>query len=265
MPKVSVIIPCYNQGHYLDEAVGSVLAQTYEDYEIIVVNDGSTDEYTINLLANYDRLKTRIIHTLNQGLASARNSGIMVAEGKYILPLDSDDKIGKEYLAGAVRILDVNDDVGIVYCLAESFDGKKGRWVLPDYSLEKMLLANLIFCSACFRKSDWEKVGGYNPNMKYGWEDWDFWLSVIGLGRKVHRLDQILFYYRLKDSSMLKAMDRERQIEMYAQLVTNHKDLYAENIRLVIGEMYDVIHSWPFKLHMFIKNPRTLLAKFLNY
>ena len=96
MPKVSVIIPCYNQGACLEEAVDSVLAQTFQDFEILVVNDGSTDEATIRMLGKYERPKTRVIHTDNQGLAMARNNGIREARGAYILPLDADDKIGPD-------------------------------------------------------------------------------------------------------------------------------------------------------------------------
>ena len=92
MMKVSVIIPCYNQGQYIEEAVKSVLAQTYQNFEIIIVNDGSTDEFTNKLLSDYDKQKTKVLHTDNQGLASARNNGIKVAKGKYILPLDADER-----------------------------------------------------------------------------------------------------------------------------------------------------------------------------
>ena len=98
MAKVSVIIPCYNQGAYLNEAVESILAQSYRDFEIIVVNDGSTDEETNRLLSGYDRQQTRVLHTENQGLSSARNNGIREAQGEYILPLDADDRIDPTYL-----------------------------------------------------------------------------------------------------------------------------------------------------------------------
>ena len=121
MPKVSVIIPCFNQGLYLDEAVESVLAQTFQDFEILVVDDGSTDEATIKMLKDYARPKTRVIHTDNQGLSMARNNGILEARGDYILPLDADDKIGPGYLEEAVRILDQHRDIGIVYCEAAFF------------------------------------------------------------------------------------------------------------------------------------------------
>ncbi len=195
MPKVSVIIPCYNHGEYLDEAVESVLAQTFQDSEIIIVDDGSTDQATIDLLEGYNKPKTCVIRTDNRGLASARNNGIKEAKGEYIVPLDADDKIGKEYLKKAVKILDENEDIGIVYCESVHFGIKKEPFRLPEYSFNQMLEANIIFCSSFFRKKNWERVGGFNINLVYGWEDWDFWLSIVELGLKVYRIPEVLFFF----------------------------------------------------------------------
>ena len=121
MAKVSVIIPCYNQGHFLDEAVDSILEQTYANIEIIVVNDGSTDEDTIRRLNNLDSEKATVVTTANQGLAAARNNGILKSNGEYILPLDADDLIAPDYLEKAVAAIAKDPDAGIVYCRAKSF------------------------------------------------------------------------------------------------------------------------------------------------
>lgn len=232
MPKISVIIPCYNQGQYLEEAVQSVLNQTFKDFEIIVVNDGSTDQATIEILNNFNMPKTKVIHTTNQKLAMARNNGIKESKGQYILPLDCDDKIGEKYLELANDILDNNSEIGIVYCRAEYFGVKEGEWFLPSYNFPEILLCNQIFCSSLYRKSDWEKVGGYNPNMIYAFEDWDFWLSLIGLGVKVHKIDDILFYYRQHNNatSMINQLQISNFVAMKNQILENHKKLYAENI-----------------------------------
>lgn len=233
MPKVSVIIPCYNQGQYLDEAVKSVLNQTFQDFEIIIINDGSTDEITNQILQNYNKPKTRVICTINQGLASARNVGIKAAQGEYILPLDADDKIGTTYLEKAVNVLDANPRIGIVYCYAEFFGLKRGKWRLPPYKFPDILLHNMIFCSAFFRKSDWEEVGGYKPIMKYGWEDHEFWLSLIESKKEVYQIPETLFYYRKKRNSMITGLTEERQLYLFEQLYYNHLDLYSENISVL--------------------------------
>lgn len=241
---VSVIIPCYNQGRYVDEAVDSVLAQTYRDFEIIVVNDGSTDPYTRDKLGGYNKPFTRVIHTPNQGLPTARNNGILNALGNYILPLDADDKIGTTYLSEAVAVLENRPEVGIVYCITKFFGQKKGYWRLPDYSLEAILLENMIPCSALFRKADWEKVGGYNPNMNRGNEDWDLWLSLIELGREVYRIPKPLFYYRFNARSMRNTITEDQAVDMRVQLFRNHRELYLSNLHVLM-------RNW---LHMRIRN-----------
>jgi glycosyltransferase involved in cell wall biosynthesis len=248
MPKVSVIIPCYNQGAYLNVAVESVLAQTYRDFEIIVVNDGSTDESTNRLLSNFRKPMTRVLHTPNQGLAMARNNGISEATGEYILPLDADDKIAPTYLEKAVQVIETRPEVGIVYCQAETFGAVTGPWLAAEYSLRGMLLGNLIFCSALYRKEDWQAVGGYKPNMAHGWEDWDFWLSLIELGRAVHRIPEVLFYYHVKEVSMTKSMDVAKRVDMHMQVMGNHKALYIDNSRPLLEIYYRITGSSPYRL-----------------
>lgn len=261
MPEISVIIPCFNQGQYIDEAVESVLAQSYKDFEIIIVNDGSTDEYTNQIIRNYDRPKTKVIQTLNQGLASARNRAIKESNGKYILPLDADDKIGTDYLSKAFEIFHKESNIGIIYCEAVLFGDRKGKWNIPDYNLETMLLRNFIFASAFFRKEDWKKVGGYNPNMKSGWEDWDFWLSIIELGKEVYKIPETLFFYRIKKQSMNAKLTKNDYIELHAQLYYNHKDLYSKNIKSIFKEIYDIKSTWSYKIGRAIKNPLRLYEK----
>lgn len=206
MPDVSVIIPCFNHGQYIHEAIESVLNQTYNNFEIIVVNDGSTEQRTIDIINKINHPKIKVIHTSNQGLASARNNGIREAQAEIILPLDSDDKIMPTYVKKALKIFGDDPSMGIVYCYAELFGEKLGKWILPEYSLKGILFHNLFFCSAFFWRHDWEKAKGFNPNMKYGWEDWDLWLSIISFGKKVYRIPESLFSYRVRKKSMVHLM-----------------------------------------------------------
>lgn len=229
MAKVSVIIPCYNQGEFIDEAVDSVLAQTYQDFEIIVVNDGSTDEFTISKLTDYEKPKTRVLHTNNQGLSAARNTGISKSEGQYILPLDADDKLDKNYLEEALDVLEKDSAIGIVYCKAQLFGEQTGLWELPDYSYENILMSNMIFCTALFRRTDFERTKGYDPAMIYGWEDWDLWLSLIKLGLGVFQIQKVLFYYRIRKESMVRILDDHKKTVLYKQLFKNHLELYISD------------------------------------
>jgi|WetSurMetagenome_2_1015567.scaffolds.fasta_scaffold85015_2 glycosyltransferase involved in cell wall biosynthesis len=228
MPKISVIIPCFNHGKYINEAVESVLGQTYQDFEIIIINDGSTEELTNRLLFQYSKPKTTVLTIRHQGLATARNIGIEKSKGEYILPLDADDKIGSKYAEEAVKMLDLNKHIGIVYCEADRFNVKPERWELKEYDLQEELVENQIFCSAFFRRRDWEMVGGYNPKMIYGYEDWDFWLSLIEMGRKVYKLPDVHFFNRVREDSMVKKIDAEKQRFLFKQLYLNHLPLYSK-------------------------------------
>jgi len=239
MPQVTVIIPCYNQGQYVDDAVASVRAQTFQDYEIIIIDDGSTDD-TRDLLKVYGEEKIRVLTTTNQGLASARNNGIKEALGKYILPLDADDTIYPSYIEKAVGLLNERVELGIVYCEAGLFGAVETTWRLPEFSLKEILLDNVIFCTAMFRKSDWEKVGGYDPGMIYGWEDYDFWLSLIERGRKVYQIPEILFSYRVTSDSMVRSKERWQKVAMFKRIFERHQKLFADNIDVWINSLLDV-------------------------
>jgi len=264
MPKVSVVIPCYNQGRYLDETLVSVQRQSYEDYEIIIVNDGSNDEYTVEMLHSSSFLNGKVIHTENQGLPSARNTGIQAALGEYILPLDSDDLLGKEFLRKAVEVLDADGGIGIVSCGLKFFGEINYAPVVPEFSVEKMLINNLLTNASLFRKADWEKVGGYNPNMRYGWEDWDFWLSLLESGVGVHKIPEVLFHYRIRKGSMLRSMDRDHDLDMYEQLYRNHPALYSNNIRSIFGLIHDynrLLHSKKYRYMNFLTDPMHFLKR----
>ncbi|MGO4906198.1 glycosyltransferase family 2 protein [Flavobacterium sp. W20_MBD1_R3] len=201
IPLVSIIVPCYNQAQYLDEALQSVFEQIYMNWECIIVNDGSPD-HTEEVTNKWVSKDSRFVYLKkeNGGLSSARNAGIKIAKGAYILPLDADDRIASEYLDKAQIYFD--KDYKIIYCQAYFFGNRVEPWLLSDYSYEDILFNNQIFCSAFFKKSDWESVDGYDENLKYGREDWDFWLSILNKDCRVLRLDYVGFFYRQKDISM---------------------------------------------------------------
>ena len=232
MCKVSVIIPCYNCGQYLNDAIESVKKQTFSDWEIIVIDDGSTDQETINILsALHCDSRIKLIRQSNNGPAHARNSGISQAQGELILPLDADDTISPYYMEEAVPLFEKNDNLGIVYCRAQKFGKETGEWILPSYSAQRMAFDNMIFVSAFFKKSDWELVGGF-PNYAYfGMEDYAFWLRLLRLGREVYRIDKILFNYRIRDISrtVLFCNDRDKLISTYASIFRDNIDFFYKN------------------------------------
>ena len=236
--KVSIIIPCYNQAKYLPETLDSVLAQSFKDWECLIIDDGSidnTEEIARIYCKKDDRFK--YIKQENQGPSVARNNGIRNSAGEFILPLDSDDLISKDYLSEAMRVFAENPKIKLVYCEAEFFGEKKGEWDLPEYSYERLLFENMIFCSAFYRRSDYDNTDGYNENMKYGFEDWDFWLSFLRRDDAVYRISNTFFHYRIKKDSRDVEANKEKNIEKaHKQIYENHKNLYENIINPIFRE-----------------------------
>ncbi|WP_418531371.1 glycosyltransferase [Phocaeicola sp.] len=225
---MSVIVPCFNDGEYIEDAINSVLNQTYKEIEIIICDDGSNDKNTLNLLRKFENKGIKVIYQSNQGPSAARNNAISHSSGVYILPLDADDKIGSTYIEDAVAVLDEKPNIGIVYCKGMFFGKRNTTWDLPPYNLLSMLTGNIIFVSALFRKSDWKKVGGFCTEFKIGLEDYDFWLSILELGREVYQIPKRLFYYRKKSTS--RSLQFDSNIDSvkaaYRLLYVRHSKLY---------------------------------------
>ena len=229
--KVSIIVPCYNQAVYLDECLQSIIDQTYANWECIIVNDGSLDE-TKDVVADWIDKDTRFTYfeKQNNGLSSARNSGISIASGIYILPLDADDTIEKHYVTLAVEAFEQDDSLKIVYCKALKFGRQKGLWNLPDFSLLELSKENMIFCSALFKKTDWQLVGGYDEKMVYGWEDWEFWIALLKNGGTVKQLDYLGFNYRVKKISMVKDLNSQKRESLLQYMSLKHTDFYISQL-----------------------------------
>lgn len=231
-PVVSIVVPCYNDGQYLQQAVESCLRQTYQNIEVIVVDDGSNDRATQTVLKDLSNRGIMVLHSDRKGPAGARNVAIGQAHGKYILPLDADDWIESEYVMHAVHILETDQKVGIVYCHANLFGEQEGLWHLPKYTLDTFLLDNCIFITSMFRKADWEAVGGFSAEFEHGLEDYDFWLSLVELGREVYQFPDVWFHYRIKEASRTERMisSIDRMTATYELLYQRHRALYMQHI-----------------------------------
>jgi glycosyltransferase involved in cell wall biosynthesis len=202
---VSIIVPCYNQSEFLNDCLSSVLRQTYVNWECWVVNDGSTDDFD-DRITQWILLDKRIkkLSKPNGGLSSARNFGINHSTGQLILPLDADDMICPNYVKACVNHFHENTETKLIFGRAIKFGTENGEWRLPKYSFKRLLENNSIFCTAMYKKEFWKNIGGYDENMKEGWEDWDFWIRLLQNEDGVFQDDNILFYYRTKTNSMIK-------------------------------------------------------------
>ena len=234
---VSVIIPCYNQGQFIEQALFSVEKSLNRNYEIIIVNDGSDDSLTIRKL---DKLRDRgynIIDQENKGLANARNRGIMEARGEYILPLDADNKIDPLYIMRAIDFFDENKDLGVVYSNCRVFGDSSGFRMLKDFDIGQILVQNYIDACTVIRKSAVQDVGGFNENMPVqGYEDWDLWIRLFRKGWIFKHVDELLFDYRVSNSSMTTGMVQlEQRYKHNEYLQQQYKDLYEKYNEEVIA------------------------------
>jgi glycosyltransferase involved in cell wall biosynthesis len=196
-PVVSIIIAVYNSEEYLRETLLSISALKFPNVEVVLVDDGSTDNS--RQIANeyiQNSLNARLFVQSNQGASAARNTGIALAKGKYILPFDSDDILCENFLDEAVRILENDEQVKVVTSNAVFFGDESGIWNLPDFSLFALAHQNMLPVCCMYRKGDWERVGGYCRDLP-GREDWDFWISLLKDGGKVVKLPLVGFKYRM--------------------------------------------------------------------
>ncbi|EFA82524.1 hypothetical protein PPL_04212 [Heterostelium album PN500] len=252
-PQLSIVIPVYNQIRFLDFTLQSLIKQqNTSDWEVIIVDDGSTEWLTKQLLyqvfQEYSQLiDLTILFEVNGGLSWARNQAIKVANGKWILPLDSDDTLAPDFLTKSFNVLntlDSNNKHTVVISDLQGFVENEEEaggverlmsWSIPDWDRESLKFKNLLHCSALFRKDLWETVGGFDNNLWFGWEDWDFWLRLDrklpdGLDIKVIREE--LFNYRMKPG--MHSFCKDNFQLCFSMFQTLHPEEYS---------LSDIIHA----------------------
>ncbi|KRD63876.1 glycosyl transferase family 2 [Flavobacterium sp. Root935] len=236
---VSVVVPCYKQAHFLTETLQSVLDQTYNYWECIIVNDGSpdnTEEIALDWCGKDSRFK--YLFKENGGLSSARNAGIKISNGEFILALDSDDILHKNYLLKLVPELHNDESLAIVSSYREFFRDNINNVFYKEKAkgsnCNDLMYENILTASSLYRKKCWEEVGGYDENMKKGFEDWEFWINITKRGWKFKFIEEFLFFYRKSKKSMLTdtlANHVESNIEY---VYTKHKEIYIENFDMTL-------------------------------
>lgn len=229
--KISVIIPFFNRNDIIKETIQSILNQTYQNFEILIIDDGSEIALTQKDIQNDLRIK--VFRQTNQGQTVARNLGAQKSEGEFLLFLDDDDLISPTYIEKCIHVLQSNDDIKIAYTEASIFGrGKSKKWRLAKFNLHQFLLENCIYVSAVHRKSDFINVGGFDDRLTF-FEDWDLWLSIIKNNGLVYRVPETLFHYRkdinqnsVSDIGNKDIMIRDRNFQI---LYNKHKELYLAN------------------------------------
>lgn len=219
MPEISVVIPCFNQGKYIAECLESVLSQTFNDYEIIIVNDGSTDN-SLDIIEKYrgKHKNIRLINQSNKGVVAAKNCAIDNATGTYIYPLDADDRISPDCFEKVYRAISEHKG-DIITSRVFKFGEENDELILPPPTRCHMAVGNCLVNSSLFKKTDFIEVGGYDDNFLLGLEDYDLWLNMIFHKKlKVYRIQENLFFYRIKNFSESR---NKQQTKHYSILLEN--------------------------------------------
>ena len=226
---LSVVIPYYNLGKTLPETIESIKETEYKKYEIIIVNDGSTDQESIDVLKQYENdEKIRIINIKNKGLANARNVGAEAAKGEFVAFIDADDKIDKTFYTKAINILHQYDNVSYVYSWVQYFEGSTAVWPTFNIHIPYLLCANMLAAYSVIRKNDFLNFGKNRIKMEYGMEDYDGWVSLAEHGCLGVSIPEKLNLYRVRKDSMSRQFNKKMRIYLYQISRDGHEKIFEK-------------------------------------
>jgi glycosyltransferase involved in cell wall biosynthesis len=238
-PAVSVIVPCYNGGCFLDQMLASLEAQTFRDFETVIVDDGSTEPETIAMLSNLPA-GIRVVRQENLGLAAARNTGFRDARADFVLPLDCDDALAPSFLTETVALLNAAPaDVGFVFSDMRATGALGGILPRRFNRFDQLFLNRLPYC-LLLRKSAWREVGGYDETMRDGYEDWEFNIRLTLAGYRGLGIDRPLFIYYVSPSGMLMSRSARLHGNLWRGILSRHHKAYHwRSLRRLRGRWQD--------------------------
>lgn len=253
---ITVVIPCYNDGVYLEETLAHLKMQSFQDFEIIIVNDGSTDPLTLDVLNRIDPGIATVLHKENGRMSSARNFGVKHAKGNVIVALDADDYFDPSFFEKGLKVLEANPEVAVVTSYMKMF-GKENKISKPRGGNQY----NFLFSSECpacamVRKSCWEAIGGYDESMTLGYEDWEFYIRITQQNWNVHVIKEVLFFYRQTEKSTHKNKTIPNRNAIIAYIINKHQSWYTKMLIELIAEK-KVIYTDR-------RTPYSLIFKFLK-
>jgi glycosyltransferase involved in cell wall biosynthesis len=236
---VTVVIPCYNDGAFIIEAVDSILNQTFQDFHIVIIDDGSNDTTKI-ILKEIKGDNITVIYQKNQGVSAARNKAISLSDSKFILTLDADDYFEPTFLEKALREISNDKSIGVVgsyYTLfGDCFEEKKTVKPIGG-KIKNFLVKNEGIASCLFKRECWEQVGGYDKKMKLGYEDWEFWIAILSKSWEMKIIKETLFNYRIKSVSRDQIATNHHDLVLKKYILNKHRDVFKEHSELVISSL----------------------------
>ncbi len=238
MANATVIIPCFNHGRFVRQAVESALAQKDADTNVVIVDDGSDDHSTPAACDACAGERVRVIHQPNRGLPAARNRGAADARTEYLVFLDADDWIEPGFVArlGAAIVSEAGrgGDVSHAYCHERLVEKVVTYWRVPDWDPLLMMITNIHPVTTLVRRDRFEAVGGFNKGMRGGYEDWDLWLSFVERGWRGVRVPEPLFTWRRHSNTTMVMNVVHNHAALYDRIRAQHRDLYSRHARELI-------------------------------
>ena len=225
VPAVSVVVPCYNGGRYLDPLLESLKQQTFQDFEIIIVDDGSTDSETKTKLRSLDAA-VRVLHQDNQGPGAARNTGIRDAKAELILVIDCDDSIEPIFLAETMAaITAAGPRCGFAFAHERKVGYREGLH-LSYFKLFDQLFINRVPSCMLIRKQAWRDVGGYDESFREGYEDWEITVAFGHAGYGGVVVPKVLFIYLNRSDGLMMSRSTHLHGVLWARIRHKHRELY---------------------------------------
>lgn len=243
-PLVSIVIPCFNVQNTVLETLDSIEQQTYPYYEIILINDGSVDN-TERILLEYAKCKDniKVLSQANNGQASARNKGLEMANGEFVVFVDADDKLHPDFLAECISVFLSDSSVNIVYTEMQTFERENSIYNLREFKVEEFLITNCIPVYCMVRCNHLESIGGFDVNMTNN-EDWECWIRLYKTFKgKVVKINKVLYYYRkrIHEDSVSDLSVKNKQVEeSFRYVYTKNYDFYLEN-KLGIWDLFHTV------------------------
>jgi glycosyltransferase involved in cell wall biosynthesis len=241
-PSISVIVTCYNDGDFLKECIESLANSSFKGFEIIIVDDCSTDPDTISHLNVLEKSGIKVLKKkANTGVGDSRNMGIKASSTNYILTLDADDLIHPTYLEKAIQQLE--SGFSVVYCNVQHFGIINSTRIAPEFSLPLLLTGNFIASCSAFTKEIWTKTGGFDVNMEC-YEDWEYWINVAVNGGTFYHLNEVLFLYRRKSVSRnTKCENPAMRAQIVEYVSSKHHEIYGKYLTEIISNLHRTISS----------------------
>jgi glycosyltransferase involved in cell wall biosynthesis len=262
LPLVSFIIPYHNAGATIQDTVDSIFNQTYQNFDVWIVNDGSTDPFSIEKLKDFDgNEKIHILHQENAGPGSARNLAIQRSKAEFIVPLDADDLIDSNSVAKSLNVFK-NNEIGAVYGNIQYFGEEATVKIQADFKIDRQLIMNQIAVTALIRKVVFDDVGLYDLILsKPGLEDWEFWIRMGQSSWKIQKLEMIFFQARIQNSSRTYQVANKNLNFIQDYVYKKHVNLVMKNYNDLYYQKKQLLETPDYRIGNFILAPYRFFKK----